>query len=174
MKKKFSISKWWDDYSFHVMVVVSILVLIYIYFRHNGDVGKFRTEWNIKIPDKIVKVRKGCKKKHEVRCREILEELYYPHRFPSVRPNFLKNPTTGKNLEIDCYNDVLRVGLEYQGIQHRKYTPWFHKSVDDFNYQVEKDIYKKNKCQELGIKMIYVPDTVKFKNLKQYILTNVV
>jgi hypothetical protein len=32
-----------------------------------------------------------------------------------VRPDFLKNPATGRNLEIDCFNNQLKIGLEYQG-----------------------------------------------------------
>ena len=113
--------------------------------------------------------RKECKKKHENRCREILENIYYPHTFPSVRPDFLKNPSTGKNLEIDCYNHILRIGLEYQGKQHTSYMPYFHSSIQDFEYQVHKDKYKKMQCQRMGIKMIYVPHTVKYDDLFIYI-----
>lgn len=111
----------------------------------------------------------GCQKKHERRCREILEDIFNPHLFPSVRPSFLKNPQTGRNLEIDCYNSSLRIGLEYQGVQHRKYTPWYHRSIDDFRRQVDRDQYKKKRLEEENIFMIYVPDTVKYRDLDKYI-----
>jgi hypothetical protein len=65
----------------------------------------------------VQKERKICKKKHETECRRILESIYHPYTFPSVRPDFLKNPATGRNLEIDCFNNQLKIGLEYQGFR---------------------------------------------------------
>jgi hypothetical protein len=38
----------------------------------------------------------------------------------NIRPNFLKNPATGRNLEMDIYFHGLRLGLEFQGEQHYK------------------------------------------------------
>lgn len=162
-----TIKDFWDKNRFSLCIFFSLSFLAYIYLFYNKE-GTYTKDFKgINIERKK---RKICKKKHETRCREILEQLYYPHKFPSVRPDFLKNPETKKNLEIDCYNHDLRLGLEYNGVQHRTFTPYFHKTVEDFNKQVKRDKYKMMTLSKLGIKMIYVPDTVKFIDLREFIV----
>jgi hypothetical protein len=111
--------------------------------------------------------KKPIYKKHEQRSRLILENLLHAP-FTSIRPNFLKYHT-GKNLELDGYNPELNVAFEYQGIQHRQFTPMFHKRYLDFDKQVQRDTWKHNKCKELGIKLLCIPDTIHFDDLDEYI-----
>ena len=158
------------------LFVVVLLIFIVLHFvKKSTASGTYRSDYDFyKIfhegnPLPRVSSSRVCLKKNETRCREILENIFKPHLFPSVRPSFLKNPKTGRNLEIDCYNSNLRIGLEYQGIQHRKYTKWYHRSVNDFRNQVDRDNYKKKKLNDENIFMIYVPDTIKFYNLEKYI-----
>jgi len=49
----------------------------------------------------------------------------------------------GKNLSYDFYLSQYNLLIEYQGIQHEKYIPGFHKSYDDFLKQLEHDRLKK-------------------------------
>jgi hypothetical protein len=42
-------------------------------------------------------------------------EILTGYRFKSVRPGWLENPLTGRNLELDCYNEYLKLALEYNG-----------------------------------------------------------
>ena len=107
-------------------------------------------------------------KKHETRCRIIMENLFRTP-FVSVRPDFLKYDKTGKNLELDMFNSDLMIALEYDGVHHRKFTEFFHKSEQDFLDQQDRDQYKEERCKELGITLIRVPDTVKYEDLEQYI-----
>lgn len=90
--------------------------------------------------------------------------------FVSVRPEWLKNPMTGRNLELDCYNDELSIALEYNGKQHYKYTPRFHKSTEEFELQVYRDILKKKLCNKNGVDLIIVPYTVQKEEICSYIL----
>lgn len=113
------------------------------------------------------KTKKSIPKKHEIRCRIIMEQLFKAP-FVSIRPDFLKYKT-GKNLELDVFNSDLMIALEYDGIHHRKFTEFFHKSEQDFIEQQERDRFKEEKCKELGITLIRVPDTVKFDDLEEYI-----
>lgn len=163
-------------------VIFLLLMYCVIYIKYKGDINRFYCDVKdffnrifeaIKTFFKVgpKPSRKRCEKKHEKKCREILEEIYYPHKFPSIRPDFLKNPKTNRNLEIDCFNHELQLGLEYQGIQHRKYYPYYHKTIEDFEKQVERDNFKKDKLKSLGIKMIYIPDTVKYNDLEYHIKT---
>ena len=43
---------------------------------------------------------------HENECKKIIETLT-GKKFYKVRPDFLRNPKTGHNLELDCYNKEL-------------------------------------------------------------------
>jgi hypothetical protein len=121
---------------------------------------------NIKFKSKSK--RKVIPKKHETRCRIIMENLFKAP-FISIRPNFLKYDKTGKNLELDVYNAELMIALEYDGVHHRKFTEFFHKSEQDFIDQQDRDKFKEDKCKELGITLIRVPDTVKYDDLEDYI-----
>ena len=123
---------------------------------------------SMKNGDNLVKKRKSIPKKHETRCRIILENLF-KSPFISIRPDFLKYPKTGKNLELDMYNEDLKLALEYDGIHHRKFTEIFHKTEQDFFNQQDRDQFKEEICRELGITLIRVPDTVKYDDLEEYI-----
>ena len=112
--------------------------------------------------------KKRIPKKHETRCRIIMENLFKAP-FVSVRPDFLKYNKTGKNLELDMFNADLMIALEYDGVHHRKFTEFFHKSEQDFIDQQTRDNFKEEKCKELGIILIRVPDTVKYDDLETYI-----
>lgn len=77
------------------------------------------------------------------------------------RPEILKNPKTGRCLEIDAYHPGLKVGIEYNGIHHYKFpnhihfdTPIGKKAFDD---GIERDILKKSLCEANGIKLIDIP-----------------
>ena len=114
--------------------------------------------------------QKKCKRvnKTEEMCRTIIQRLY-SKSFPSVRPDFLRNPITKKNLELDCYNKELRIALEYNGQQHYTFTPHFHKNKKNFYSQVHRDDWKRKRCRELGIRLVEVPYWVIPIDLENYI-----
>lgn len=160
------INKVWKYYRWELFLVISILVFVLCYFFTKQDKYNGLT-YNYIIPQ-YKKESKRVPKKHETECRRIVESIFKTP-FSSVRPNFLKNPKTGKNLELDMYNEDLKLAIEYQGAQHRIYTPFFHKSYGDYLDQVARDNYKKEKCSDYGIDLICVPDTVKYEDLGKYI-----
>ena len=106
--------------------------------------------------------------KTEEMCRSIIQKIY-GKKFPTVRPNFLRSPVTRKNLELDCYNEELRIALEYNGQQHYTYTPHFHRNKKNFYSQVHRDDWKRKRCRELGIRLIEVPYWVTPMDLEDYI-----
>lgn len=111
---------------------------------------------------------KGFQSKGETECKKSIESLTQK-RFDKARPDFLKNEITGKNLELDCYNDELKIAIEYNGIQHYEYTPIFHKSRDAFYNTKYRDKMKEELCNKNNIKLIVVPYTVKLQDIKKYI-----
>lgn len=98
--------------------------------------------------------------KNESRCREILEKIYPGMKFPTVRPDWLKNPNTNRNLELDMYCHKLKLACEYDGEQHIRKTK-FHRTQKEVVSQFRRDEYKQQRCKDLGITLIRVPHWVK-------------
>jgi hypothetical protein len=78
--------------------------------------------------------------------------------FNSVRPDWLVNIETGRNLELDGYNEELALAFEVQGRQHYEYVPHFHKNgVTDLQKQLKHDKQKLLACEKRGIRLVIVP-----------------
>jgi hypothetical protein len=105
----------------------------------------------------------------ELRSKFILEDIF-KKPFYKIRPDFLRNDVTGCNLEIDLYNDDLKLAVEVQGDQHYKFIPFFHRNKDAFLNQRYRDMMKKEKCKQRGITLIEIPYSVGEKKLKSYIV----
>lgn len=98
--------------------------------------------------------------KGEKKCKEFAQ-FYFQKPFEKARPDFLKNPVTGENLELDLYNAELNLAIEYNGVQHYKYNSFMHKnSRERFYNQQYRDILKKDMCDKTGVRLIVVPYTV--------------
>jgi len=107
--------------------------------------------------------------KREEICRKIFEE-HFDDYFPTVRPRFLKNPKTGRPLELDGYNSRLNIAFEHQGHQHYKFPNRFHKTEKEHLDQLERDVFKLNRCRELGIDLILIPESVPQTEIKDFII----
>ena len=163
----------YKKYKYELIVggAVLVLLVLWLFFR-NGSSGTYSTSYwysegsggkqksSSKQPPKI--------SRGESKCKEVLEKIF-GKPFSSVRPNHLNNPVTKQNLELDCYNDELRLGCEYSGIQHYKYTPYFHKNYEAFRNQQYRDYMKQQMCKDLNIRLIVVPYTVKLDEIEDYI-----
>lgn len=98
-----------------------------------------------------------------------VEELTGHEFLINERPSFLPNPETGRFMELDCYNEFLKVAVEYNGIQHYRYTTHFHRRIEDFESQKRRDANKTILCNQLGIYLIIVPYTVRVIDIKEFI-----
>lgn len=100
-------------------------------------------------------------------------EKIYGFSFSKIRPDWLKNPITNYNLELDGFCSELNLAFEYQGKQHFELVPLFKTSEKDLKYQQYKDEFKRNKCKEMGVILIEIPQMCgKFNlnKLKDYII----
>lgn len=100
--------------------------------------------------------------------REYLEKRF-GKKFIECRPDFLKNPKTGRNLEYDCYNEELQLAVEYNGKQHYELCSNFHKSPTDFQKQVLRDNIKMRLSEKNGISLIVVPYNIEHSNIPTYL-----
>ncbi len=71
------------------------------------------------------------------------------------------------------YNKELKLAIEYNGIQHYKYIPYFHRTIKNFNKQIENDKIKIKLCKEHNINLIVIPHTVKCDEVCKYIYNRV-
>lgn len=110
----------------------------------------------------------GCSRGEEA-CRVHMERRFGVP-FAKARPSFMRNPVTGENLELDVYNDDLRLAVEYNGRQHYQFNSHFHNGSNDrFQNQQYRDLIKKQLCEENGVRLIIVPYSVPPDHIGQYI-----
>lgn len=166
--------KLWNNYKWEIMLIGSILIILicWIVKPKSEDTGEYKIDLSEPVVINVLPPKKNGKRvnKYENMCRNIMERIYQ-RPFPSIRPDFLKNPKTGKNLELDMFNEDLMLAVETNGSQHYHYNPYYHRDYNDFLEQVQRDQYKRDKCNELGITLIEVPYTVRKENFENYLLT---
>ncbi len=163
-----------------ILVVCIFVVALYFVLTAKKKKYKFSIPTLNGLPDTSKYSPFGKKKKkqklnkHEEECRRIFQDIFGV-RFKSCRPDWLKNPVTKRNLELDGFNENIKTPLgyglafEYDGIQHGQFNSHFHKNTDEFVYQVKKDSWKDLKCKEKNIVLIRVPHYVAFQDLTRYI-----
>lgn len=87
---------------------------------------------------------------NEKQMIKIIRELYPKHEVKT------HDRTTLDGLEIDCYIPELKLGFEYNGKQHYEHVKIFHKTIEDFKKQKERDIEKMKRAKNKGIKIITI------------------
>lgn len=164
-----------DDDSWYLYALIfgcfGVLALVLIHRKLTKQKGKWGSNLN-----NIYMYRNGSKSHSEIKnesrgeieCRKYLETIFGVP-FGKARPNFLRNPVTGNNLELDCFNEELRLGVEYNGQQHYKYKSFFHRNVDASTNQKYRDELKRRMCQENGINLIEVPYTIPLNDIGGYL-----
>ena len=80
---------------------------------------------------------------------------YEKPRFKKVKPKWLI--TDEKNrLELDLYNEELNLAIEYNGMQHYKYIPFFHRNKGDFEKGQRYDKLKKDLCKKNNVNLVII------------------
>ena len=179
-----NIFKVWKTYKFEIILSVCIgaLLLLALYNYLTNKKGTWSTKQyyspyakeRVYEPKTHQQKRQGGDSKGEIECRRVLEKMFNKP-FDKVRPDFLRNPVTGGNfnLELDCYNHELGIAVEYNGAQHYKYTPYFHKNKEAFLNQKYRDDMKRRICKENNIYLLEVPYTIPHEDIEKYIKNNI-
>lgn len=156
-----------------IIIFLSSLILLFIFHKFVNSYIKSYKPWTVNsilnkldVEEKPTKSR--IKGKYEKKCRDIFESLFDTD-FPKIRPDFIVNTKTGKRLELDGYNEKLKLAFEYQGQQHYNFSPYFHKTQEDFTNQVYRDKIKKEACDKKGITLIEIPYNIEYNDLEDYI-----
>jgi len=138
-----------------VLFVICTIVVIFAWC-----INKYFSTYNVKYKLSSPKERES---KGEKITRKHLQETF-GMPFKKVRPNFLKNPLTGKNLELDCYNEQLRLAVEYNGKYHYDKSHVHHSAGIEY-----RDALKRKLCAENNITLIVVPYNIPFSDIPSFI-----
>lgn len=117
-----------------------------------------------------IKVGKRCKRcaffesRSEKECREIIESITNK-KFLKTRPNFLKNPKTGNNLELDGYCEELKMAFEYDGEYHFKVVTCWNNYSNRLAETQFRDKLKEDLCNQYNIILIRIPYFIDDKKL---------
>ena len=167
------LEKFWDKYGFEIIIGGSVLVILVLSLFRIGKKGTYADTYNYSIGSSLPNKQKRVQKDSsgETECRRVLQQIFNKP-FNKDRPDFLRNPVTGGNfnLELDCFDREMKLACEYQGIQHYKYVPYFHKNKECFMNQKYRDDLKRRMCNDNSIKLVEVPYTVKVIDIKDYIV----
>lgn len=168
------IKNYWDRYGFEIVVVLTVLFILVFglinrWKKHKGTFTRKLSDlpMGVEIREKkmVPKTSKG-----ELECKRVLEKIFNVP-FRKERPDFLRNPVGNNNFELDCVNMDLKLACEYNGVQHYKFSQFFHGNRDAFQNQKYRDYLKQDFCRKNGIDLIVVPYTVKLENIETYIET---
>ena len=166
------VKSYWHSYGARIVIVGGVVCLLIVAFarklagkRGTSTPGLKVLEWR-DLGD-LPTIKQSFCSVGEKTCRKVLEKKFR-RPFPKARPHFLRNAITGTNLELDCYNEELKLAVEYNGQQHYKYSPYFHKTKEAFHNQLYRDDIKKRLCKQNNIHLIEVPYTV--SNIEEYLL----
>jgi hypothetical protein len=92
-------------------------------------------------------------------CRLIFETIFQ-ETFTKIRPEWLKNQLTGRNLELDGYCEKLNIAFEYNGSQHYSEVNIYSRSKYDQD--------KINKCRQHNVNLFIIkeiPNISKYTNI---------
>ena len=180
----YEIYYWLNDYYFEIVIIACIIALVlYALYR---KIYNLKGSWSERVDydeegdyekEEIVNKRKrrrgfSGESKGEVECRRVMMKIF-DKPFYKARPRFLNNPVTfgTNNLELDCFNEELKIAVEYDGAQHYRFIPHFHKTEEAFMNQRYRDYMKDQMCKENGIVLIQVPYTVKIPDIENYLIS---
>jgi len=90
--------------------------------------------------------------------------------FPDQQIVKTRSPLWLEGLELDCYCEELRFAVEYQGVQHYRFEPFFHNNdPENFKAQQERDDRKRHATFTAWVTLIEVPHTVPFKQIRELV-----
>ena len=164
-------------YSWWILAAIATLAISIIFAKMQGKEGTWTTykQWysSINGEENYSDVQNYNKAQSvgEQICRKCLQSLFPGYEFKNSRlKGQIINPNTSQPLELDCYNEELKIAIEYHGIAHYKFQKFFHRNdPKNFVKMQERDEWKKQSCFKLGILLIIVPYNLEKEKICDFI-----
>lgn len=104
---------------------------------------------------------------------KILESLLNVKMIKNKKYNWLKNPNTNYLLELDAYNEKLKIAVEYQGVQHFKTKNGYFGGKEALVKRQKHDEIKRKICKEKGILLLEPNYKMDEEDIKYYYLEKI-
>lgn len=79
------------------------------------------------------------------------KELYTRYGHLSIKRNY--RPDWMEGLELDFYIEEMKIAAEVQGEQHYRFVEYFHRTIENFESQQNRDAKKSVICRNSGVKL---------------------
>ena len=94
----------------------------------------------------------------ESAVRQLFEDIFWPHTFPSSFPAFLAG------LQLDGHCVALNIAFEYHGEQHFNPDNFFNSfGPHQFLMQQQRDARKLRLCESFGVRLLVIPHFIRDK-----------
>jgi hypothetical protein len=103
-------------------------------------------------------------------CR-IYFEIIFNKPFKKIRPIWLKSKR-GHRLELDGYNNELKIAFEHHGDQHFSFNKFFYRDNSSFHKRIAYDKLKRRLCKINKVKLFEISQisySTNFKDLEKQI-----
>lgn len=125
---------------------------------------------SLNVSEKVIKfVIKNnnliAKKEYSHGQADLIEQLGRLFPYLLVLPEH--NVSSG--LRVDVYIPSLKLGFEYDGVQHKEFVKFFHGTQENFEKGKTLDKNKEYLCHRQGIKLIRVDKSVTDEQLVAYV-----
>ena len=103
-------------------------------------------------------------------CRAYFEQLFNAP-FTKSRPDWLRN-SRGNRMELDGFNDNIKLAFEHQGKQHFEVTHTYVTNDQELAQRIADDTLKTELCNQRGVTLLHIPEIpslLPLRQIKQYI-----
>jgi len=125
------------------------------------------TRW---ITSQIFKIKFHTTNIKELISKKIFQEVLNLGNYPLV------NMRSYSRMHFDCYAEIevndnmYKLAVEFNGPQHYRFNPRFHKSLKHFRSSQQRDKMKIELCKTCDIILIVLPYKVKNKDFQDFII----
>jgi hypothetical protein len=95
---------------------------------------------------------------------KILEDIT-ARKFDQAHPDWLREGSTP--LELDGYNESMKLAIEVQGPGHIKPLP--DETYEKYQKRVARDVYKRELCAQHGVHLIAIDYRISLANVGAYL-----
>lgn len=122
-----------------LIFVIALAILLYMLRSPRVIVGGY-----------VKNLSAAPRSKSEAYAISLLEELTGAE-FPTILPSWLT--WKGRKMELDGYNEKLKLALEFSGPLHTKWTPTAE-PYEKYFARIVKDVAKRKLCKRRGVRLI--------------------